>query len=561
MSESYLFGAEADQIQETLFRASRLRQVVGGSRLIAEFGEQARKLAMDRGAKVLITGGGSFRAIFPTPQAAGAFGDELADCYREALGASLTFTDTDNAVQLQGDFRNESKRVFQAIQRLKHAERGQQATEQTPTTAFCQYSGTGLAAELVRRPRESRNDYVSSAVELMRRAGQSARDGGEESFLGKIAKYLPVNLPTVWPDGETRDGVEKIEALDPENRNVAYLLADGNGMGKLFEKCDSPEQLTELSEALDEAMREAVANPIADLFGRFNAARENANQETLDFLPALPLILAGDDAFVLLPGCYALDYARRFCLEFEGSMRRSLSESKTLEPLLPFAPTIGAAIVICKGSFPYRIAYQRGKVRLDEAKRLSKSLAQATKRSTEERLSAISFEVITGNELIQEGVQEGMFRPELRPYWGQEQLSAGASAYGISLVKLLRQRLEFKDTPGKRLAELRELYSPDALPAKRDELQKWEPRLDRLKGRMDATEPKSSQSVRWVLEALGDPGGIGSGYWREVRRTEAGDEEGFRANGLADLIEVWDYAQQLDKEMEDYQRETARDER
>lgn len=560
MNEGYLFGAEADQIQETLFRASRLRQVVGGSRLIAEFGEQARKLALDRGAEVLITGGGNFRAIFPTPQEAGAFGDELADCYREALGASLTFTNIDNVVQLRGDFRNESKRVFQAIQRLKHAERGHQATEQTPTTAFCQYSGTGLAGDLIKRPQESRSDYVSSAVKLMQEAGRSARDSDSGSFLGRIAGYVPEELRKTWPDGETRDGVEKVEALDPEHRNVAYLVADGNGMGKLFEKCDSPEQLSELSEALDEGMREAVANPIADLFKRLNGALEKANQKTLDFLPVLPLILAGDDAFVLLPAHYALDYARRFCLEFEDSMRRRLSESKTLKPLLP-APTIGAAIVICKGSFPYRVAYQRGKVRLEKAKRLSKRLTQATKRSTEERLSAISFEVITGNELARERVDEGMFHPELRPYWAEEQLSAASSAYGISLVKLLRQRLEFKDTSGKRLAELRELFSPDALPAAMDQLQKWEPRLSRLKERMDATEPKSSQSVNWVLEALGDADGIGSGYWRELRRAEAGDEESFRANGLADLIEVWDYAQQLDKEMEDYERETARYER
>lgn len=569
MSEAYLYGAEADQIQETLFRASRLRQVVGGSRLIDQFGRQATLLANNHGAiKVLIAAGGSFRAIFPSAETAKAFGTDLADCYRAVLEASLTLAGEEvlqpDCVLRADNFRERNRQVHQSIRRRKQSERGRHASAQTPTTALCQYSGTGLAGMLVKRPGENRHDYVAAAVDRMHRAGERVHDDDPESFLGRIAACLPKveGLPQKWPDE-----VENILRLDPERSNVAYLLADGNGLGKLFGECDSREQLWELSIALDNAMREAVTEPIPDLFNRLNQARLKAEKKALTFLPVLPLILAGDDAFVLLPAYYALDYARRFCKAFEDAMRRLLTASPRLEPLLSLAPTIGAAVILCKGHFPYRIAHERGEARLNQAKQLSKSFVQAT--GDKERLSAISFEMIAGNELIEQKDEvERRFRAELRPYWVDDELSEDASSYGMSLITLLKQRLDLQGTPGKRLAELRALYASEALPEEKEtdaaikHLQEtWEPRLLRLKQRMDATEAKSGGNLLWSLRALGAKQGIGFDYWREVRRGEGGNPFSFYASGLPDLIEVWDYAQSLDREMVDYKNEDRSDRR
>jgi hypothetical protein len=66
LTKKVLFGAEINKIQETLFRASMQRQVVGGSRLLVEFGKQATEKAKGYGlVKPLIKGGGgSFRLVF-----------------------------------------------------------------------------------------------------------------------------------------------------------------------------------------------------------------------------------------------------------------------------------------------------------------------------------------------------------------------------------------------------------------------------------------------------------------------------------------------------------------
>lgn len=552
MSEQWLFRAEADQIQETLFRGSRLRQVIGGSRLIAEFGKHAEALAAEFGAgedDLLITAGGSFSIVFPTKKDAESFGEELATRYRRVLDASLTVAG--EAVSLAGDFKSVNETAQKQLQHRKKAQRGQRASAQAPTTAFCQYSGAALAGKLLPSQDDPDNlrrcDYVATAVDLMREAGLKTRDTGEDSFLGSIAQHLPDGLPENWP----RD-VKDIAKLDSGHRNVAYLLADANGMGKRFEECTSKEQLRALSKALEVAMRQAVAAPVADLACYLSASDKEAT------LPILPLILAGDDVFILLPANYALDYAQRFCRAFEEAMRKQLNESDLLKPLLPHSPTMGAAVVICKESYPYRLAHQAGVSRLSEAKRLAKTLAHETNGT--ERLSAISFEMITGNELVKREPEiASQYRAEMRPYWASEQISAQAMKKALPIARLLEQRFLLKDTAGKRLAEFRELYAPTNLPEDAEKLSNnWLPLLKRLLGRIEATETSPGLPAAWrqALRKLGDEQDKEApAHWLRLDAyTDTGAQVYF-THGLPDLIEMWDYAQTLDKPLEAYEKE------
>lgn len=567
MATEILFGAEADRIQETLFRAERLRQVIGGSRLIAEFGEVAAEIAREHGAtRVPVKAGGNLIAVFPAEkeESAARFGQLLADCYRELLEASLTLSV--ETIPTLDEFKLANEKLHQAINWRKGAERGQQASGQTPTTAFCKSSGSGLAAHLIpSRDRQAasglaRFDYLSAAVRRMQDAGQQARDQGEESFLGGIKKHLPQPLQSrPWPND-----VEEIKKLDRAHNNVAYLVADGNGTGELFRKCDSPAQLEALSLALDDALREAIVKPLPDLVDRLE---ESFNRD-LDCLPVLPLILAGDDVFALLPALYSLDYARQFCLAFETAMREHFEKTEILKPLLPFAPTISAAVIICKGSYPYRLAHMRGDARLKQAKQLAKEVRRLTE--DRERLSAVSFELITGNELISQVVDEEprYHRAELRPYWAADTVSDSAAKLSLPLATLLEQRFMLSGVAGKRLAEFRELYSPQHLPANNNnaEEKEWRNELLRLLERIAASDPLErltgekkpvTQQRLWreALRVLGDGEPLGgkksAGRWREMAR--AG--EMFQAHGLPDLIEVWDYAQALDKTLDDYEGE------
>ena len=140
------------------------------------------------------------------------------------------------------------------------------------------------------------------------------------------------------------------------------------------------------------------------------------------------------------------------------------------------------------------------------------------------------------------------------------------SKQSLPLALLLEERIILSEAAGKRLAEFRELYSPRYLPANDDELKDWQNELTRLLERIIASDPlerltgekKPVTQQRLWREALrilgnGEPPDSkkGAGGWREVQR--AG--EMFQANGLPDLIEVWDYAQTLDKTLDDYEGE------
>lgn len=562
MATEILFGAEADRIQETLFRGEKLRQVIGGSRLIAEFGNVAAEIAREYGAsEVPVRAGGNLIAVFPAEkeESAARFGQLLADSYRELLEASLTLSV--EHIPTPDKFVEANEKLHRAINCRKRAERGQQASEQTPTTAYCNSSGSGLAAYLVKSEAQgaggrARYDYLSSAVMRMKDAGQQARDQSEESFLGSVKKHLPEPLQSrPWPID-----VEEIKELDHERKNVAYLMADGNGMGELFRKCDSPAQLEKLSLALDDALGEAIVAPLPDLVDRLKVSFDR----DLDCLPMLPLILAGDDVFALLPALYSLDYARRFCLAFEKAMFERFEQIEILKPLLSFAPTISAAVIICKGSYPYRLAHMRGEARLKQSKHLAKEIQRLTE--DRERLSAVSFELITGNELISEVTDaEQKYRAELRPYWAAETVSDSAGKLSLPLPLLLEQRFMLSGTAGKRLAEFRELYSPQHLPTN-DKEKEWQNELLRLLERIAASDPlerltgekkpvTQRQLWREAFRILGDSetldGKTSQGRWRETHR--AG--ETLLAHGLPDLIEVWDYAQTLDKTLDDYEGE------
>ena len=352
-----LFGAEVDSIQEMLFQAARQRQVVGGSRLLDLFGGQVKQSAGD-GNRVLASAGGQVRAIFSgddekeVMKAATEFGEKISNAYHLLLGGSMTLGEPQPLANDGANFKKVNEELFDSMARSKRAERGTQSVPHASTTAFGEYSGRALANQLqvdLDQPKDSlrRSRYLSQVVANMQNAGKPERDGTEEatdSFLGDIYKKIPsapCNYETLTqPGGEMPAGtniaqscagrwaeqVEDIAQLDPMG-NVAYLVADGNGLGELFQKCETPDQYEALSQAMINAMRYAVAYPIEALAHKFEAELAKMREMRL---PLLPLIVAGDDCFVLLPAKYALDYARCFCLAFEQAMQAEFEKAGCL---------------------------------------------------------------------------------------------------------------------------------------------------------------------------------------------------------------------------------------
>jgi len=103
---------------------------------------------------------------------------------------------------------------------------------------------------------------------------------------------------------------------------------------------------------------------------------------------------------------------------------------------------------------------------------------------------------------------------------------------------LLTHRLALKDLAGKRQAQLRELYND--VPGKTK--QEWVERLNRLLERIN------NGDLNTAVTDLADP----ETYGKRVNRNS--DERWSEGSGLADLIELWDFAYKIDEDPQKYQR-------
>src|SRR5690554_6831451 len=91
MDEKYLFAAEADKIQDLVFRSSKLREVSGGSQMLEEFCQNAvEKLAREFDGEVIISSGGSMRISINNAKTAKKFGEYLVELYRRKFDGTIT---------------------------------------------------------------------------------------------------------------------------------------------------------------------------------------------------------------------------------------------------------------------------------------------------------------------------------------------------------------------------------------------------------------------------------------------------------------------------------------
>jgi hypothetical protein len=541
----YLLAAEADQIQDFIFRAAHLREVVGGSQIIARFGKRGTGAisALDiDDANVVVSGGGSFRVLFDGPaDEAEQFGERLAEIYHRATDGTLTVIPQPEPVDDPADFSRASQAAQKALRVAKRRQAGGLTTAHLPYVAFCTSCGVGLASDYAKRhPKADDAQYLCAACLAK---GQERAEESLGEFLGPFVRLVMGGSQdwqqAAWP-GRDRlaaarevDPTEDVGQFDPR-KYVAYLVADGNDIGKIFDACDE-QQMRRLSDVMTETLQRSLAEPIRLL-------KQSQPKIDADFVPALPLILGGDDLFALLPAPWALDLAQQFCREFETRMT-ALVDSLGLatRAQLPQRITTTASVVVCRENYPFYLAHDVAEQRLDQAKRIAKRLASA---SNGQPFSAVDFHIILGSQAGVTGDQ-GDYRATLRPYWVAAEGAAVPPGWGLQLDALLETRWNLRTLPKKRLEQLRALYYPSALPSSGDpsSLASWRVQRDALWKRI-GRDAEALQSVRQAFAALG-----GEDWYRVRRRTP----DRWDGHGLPDLLSAWDFAHRVEVARLDYE--------
>lgn len=516
----YLVAADADQIQNFLFRASHLREVIGGSMQLAKFCEEGTKEALDgvggtMDENRIISAGGSFRLEFDDPITANNFLDDLAERFRQQTGSTLTVAGPVAYELPEFKAKNGELQIRLLEAKLKHDDA--EAIAHTPVTAFCASCGTEYAVKHTTPTPEKLTDRPDPPIYLCSSCFNKAKERKNDhaDFFQRMRREIRVQYKSLnHPLATPYDPAELIGALDP-TQYVGYIKADGNGMGKRFNNCADPKELKTLSTKLDDALWRSLATPIKDLLDRIGESREKFLE-----IPIVPLIVGGDDLFVLVPARYALDIARRIGEKFEEEMGDGV--------------TMGMAVVICQQHYPYTLAHDRAETLLNTAKRIGKH--------EEVKLSTVSFERIIGNRL---SAAIDIEEPFVKTFFiGDENKIASRRNFGLPLKTLLEQRKTLKNVPNKRLNEIRRLFDQARGKPKSFD----EPEFRRLQKKI------ALEAFDNAVHALGNEDKDNDLILRTISMP---DEERYYAHGLANLIEMWQYAFKLDEPAESYQAEVA----
>ncbi len=523
----YLVAAEADKIQDFVFRASHLREVTGGSSLLTRFCQEVPKGCLGcKDDDIVISDGGSFRLLFDTLTQAEEARQKLADYYYLTTGCTLSVATPEEWDGDEKAFPNANKLAGAGLRAAKRTP-GAAMTPHTPQMAFCASTGVELAADF-KEPKKGRTATYLARSTLVKKSewGESK----EEFILDFVRHVAPTGENVDQFNFPTEAGeVGRAGSYEPRDY-VAYLIADGNGMGAIFDRCKSRGALKELSIKLGEIVRDSLAEPSKE------AMKHPPRDDLTRFVPILPLILGGDDVFVLLPAKWAVSFAQEFCRAFEQRMMDFLHQ----QPELADAPkpTMSAAIVICKSKYPFHLAHQRGEQLLKEAKRLSKSRPQ-------QPMSVINFELIVGNRLIDHSRETGDHRPTLRPYWvGDPPVNSNPS-----VQQMLDVRLNLNALPQKRRAQLRAFFEPPLLQTEAPKRDKWRKELEKAASRIGklSDDEGIARTIQDALIALGSD--RDAFYWRTL--------PSFSGNALPEVLDAWDFLYDLQQDQKKYKEEAA----
>lgn len=424
--------AEVDKIQSFVFCSSRLREVVGASYLLEQFGEKIEKdyQAKEGVDRVLSSKGGSFRIIVDEEKAE-ALKKDLRQRFEQEVGGSITITSVeynyhDTVIKEGNRALRQAKLIGDDPEPLWHS----------PYHAICSSSGEELAIAY-QKP-------IDFQDEQERYLGKLTLEKAKVDAKIAISRQLRDSLISIKGSGTIT--VHK-EATEPstyawDNRQyIAYLVADGNRMGEYFNQCKADE-LKQLSSEIGQITLKAFAKSIENLLERSEDIPDYKGF-TKDTLPVLPLISGGDDLFVLMPAPWALDIAIQFCKHYEEAMTTYLNTNISYFQENNRKATTGVAVVICKVKYPYRTAYKYANNLLGDAKSHAKKDGQ----------SSLIIDFVLGSDSV-----ERNSRTEPKPYTYEQ------AQYFIN------HRLNLRNIPSNKLHKIRNKGDVDAITRRVEQL-------------------------------------------------------------------------------------------
>ncbi len=363
-NHSYLF--EAKSIQSYILATNRLKEIVGGSELVEGLtGSLLEDVleAVDGEIRFSRRGGGAFYA----------FSTDAETIERLAMLWPLVvrqYAPDLEFVQAQGQ-GGTAHEAFDQAQRLLLADRNR------PVMRLPQ---AGPFAVRSRRTGDSASGFAtkkgSSDKEPVDAATRRKLDFAQGREIA--ARFAPDDDRDAWPlnlSPEEGEGRERNFPFTEEERTIALVHADGNGLGQLLMKLGQvaksrPNDYVQIFHAFSAAVTDATRR-----------AAQAATQEVLapsrgqdGVYPARPIVLGGDDLTIIVRADLALDFTRRFLAAFAAESEKSLGKLRGEHALeqLPKQLTACAGIAYANASQPFYLLHELAEDLCKHAKRWAK---------------------------------------------------------------------------------------------------------------------------------------------------------------------------------------------
>ncbi len=377
-------------IQDYIFGSNRLSENVGASQIVHQATTTWVREGMDEAkvrhnlgpddtidalrwleqdealdAEVILRGGGNALILFRTPEFAKATVGKLTrKLIIDAPGLEIAVAHhTFDWTTPVGGPDGAHHKLYEALNQTKQQRRGSAPLLGLGVTLECR--STGLPA-VGYAPPQGEDDTTLRPVsaEVLAKLDKTLQTAAQQR--------LTALLPEVEPAGyRFRREFGTLGGTEGEMSYIAVVHADGNGIGKLFEKVimGYPEAaqnraclnaLRNLSNAVDQAGQDALRATIQRMMAAFSA--HEAPRELKDFLQSLhavpktrhpilpfrPIVYGGDDVTFVCDGRLGLALAAIYLEEWERVTKVS--------------PTIGAAhacagVAIVKSHYPFVRAY------------------------------------------------------------------------------------------------------------------------------------------------------------------------------------------------------------
>jgi hypothetical protein len=392
--DRYVLLIETGGKQDFIFETAKRREAVGASQLIHEASAVWPHEAGTSGARIILAAAGTFLAVFDSEDSARRVLREVTgraftqapglDVHGTVIGCDWDAGGENGVTSLAIAVRAAFRGAGQVPGSRPHPDA---ARLMDPFARVCSSTGRPAAwlyeepgsSQLQPRSAEARAKLDAAERGLDRLADQFAAESrhvGREAWreqLGLVSRYL----------ADDQAGPAR----------VAVIHADGNGMGALFAALD--EEFTsndgyltgyrDLSAALDRASRRAYVAMTEQLLAKAEtgdaalravcrASYGPGNRDRLA-VPALPLILGGDDLTVICDADVAVALARSYAAYFTQQAAADPLVADRVREVTGY-PALGVSIGIADvgAHFPFRSAYELAEQLCFEAKAVKAQL-------------------------------------------------------------------------------------------------------------------------------------------------------------------------------------------